>query len=169
MRAPPTSPVAGQRTNALDPSGRRRGRQRAVLRGVSPRSAAMSGRGWRRVAAQPAAKRRPTRSPGTAGKRRQCIGADPVEQDRKDRQPVGVPTCPKVPVERRLRLRPNPPRHAVPAGEEDKCPAPVHRRLQPVEPPVARLQLGLVEQDGEPPPRQVVVQPLPPRGHCCCN
>jgi len=63
-----------------------------------------------------------------------------------------------VPVERRLRLRPNPPRHAVPADEDDKCPAPVHRRLQPVEPPVARPQLGLVEEDGQPPHRQAVTQ-----------
>jgi hypothetical protein len=64
-----------------------------------------------------------------------------------------------VPVERRLRLRPDPPRHAVPADEDDKCSAAVHRRLESVEPPVARLQLGLVEEDGEPLPRQVVAQP----------
>ena len=65
-----------------------------------------------------------------------------------------------MPVERRLRLRPNPPRHAVPADENDKRPAIVHRRLQPVEPAIARLQLGLVEEDGQPPPHQVVVQRL---------
>jgi hypothetical protein len=52
-----------------------------------------------------------------------------------------------VPVERRLRFRPNPLRHAVPADEDDKCPAAGHRRLQPVEPVVARMQLGLVKED----------------------
>jgi hypothetical protein len=66
-----------------------------------------------------------------------------------------------MPVERRLRLSTHPPRHAVPADEDDKRLAPVHRRLQPVEPPLGRMQLGLVEEDGQPPPHQVIVQVVP--------
>jgi hypothetical protein len=58
-----------------------------------------------------------------------------------------------MPVERRLRLSTHPPRHAVPADEDDKRPAPVYRRLQPVEPAIARMQFSLVEEKADNPRR----------------